>query len=68
VQRKRLEDDSEVQKFTTLLALLSTIAYNICRRRGAGPDEPMFPMVTIADAKQRRALDLLETIPLYPVA
>jgi hypothetical protein len=68
VQRKRLEDGSEVQKFTTLLASLSTIACNICRRRGAGPDEPTFPMVTIASAKQRRALDLLETIPLYPVA
>lgn len=68
VHRKRLEDGSDVHKFRTLLESLSTIACNICRRRGAGPDEPTFPMVTIANVEQRRALDLLDAITPYPVA
>jgi transposase len=67
VQCKHLEDGSDVHKFQTLLASLSTITCNICRRRGAGPDEPTFPMVTIPNAEQRRALDLLDAITLYPV-
>ena len=67
VQRKHLEDGSDVHKFQTLLASLSTITCNICRRRGAGPDEPTFPMVTIPNAEQRRALDLLDAITPYPV-
>ena len=66
VQRKRLEDGSDVQKFRTLLASLSTIVRNTCRRRGARTDEATFPMVTIANVEQRRALDRLETIPSYP--
>jgi len=47
--------------------LLATIVRNICRRRGAGPDEATFSLVTIANVEQRRALDRLETIPSYPV-
>jgi len=66
VQRKRLEDGSDVQKFRTLLASLSTIVRNTCRRRGAGTDEATFLLVTIANVEQRRALDRLETIPSYP--
>jgi hypothetical protein len=67
VQRKHLEDGSDVHKLQTLLASLSTITRNICRRRGAGPDEPTFPMVTIPNAEQRRALDLVDAITPYPV-
>ena len=67
VQRKRLDDGSDVHKFRTLLESLSTIVRNICRRREAGPDEPTFPMVTIANIEQRRALDLLDAITPYPV-
>lgn len=51
VQRKHLEDGSDVHKFQTLLASLSTITCNICCRRGAGPDEPTFLMVTIPNAE-----------------
>lgn len=62
VRRKQLEDGSDVHSFRTLLAELSTIVRNACRRRGAGPEEPTFPMVTIPNVKQRRALELLETL------
>jgi len=34
----------------------------------AGPDEPTFPMLTIANAQACRALDLLDAITPYPVA
>jgi len=62
VRRKQLEDGSDVHSFRTLLSELSTIVRNACRRRGAGPEEPTFPMVTIPNVKQRRALELLETL------
>lgn len=62
VRRKQLEDGSDVHSFRTLLAELSTIVRNACRRWGAGPEEPTFPMVTIPNVKQRRALELLETL------
>jgi transposase len=64
VQRKRLEDGSEIHSFRTLLAELSTIVRNTCRRQGAGPKEATFPMVTIPNPSQHRALDLLQTITL----
>jgi hypothetical protein len=64
VRRKHLDDGSEVHSFRTLLAELSTIVRNTCRRRDAAPEEPTFPMVTIPNPKQRRALKLLETITL----
>ncbi|MCR4392703.1 MAG: IS1634 family transposase [Candidatus Acetothermia bacterium] len=62
VRLRRLEDGSDVHSFRTLLAELSTIVRNACRRRGAGPEEPTFPMVTIPNPKQHRALELLDTI------
>jgi len=64
VRLRRLEDGTDVHSFRTLLAELSTIVRNTCRRRGAGPEEPTFPMVTIPNPKQHRALDLLDTITL----
>jgi hypothetical protein len=64
VRRGRLEDGSDVHSVHTLLAELSTIVRNTCRRRDAAPEEPTFPMVTIPNPKQRRALKLLETITL----
>jgi hypothetical protein len=64
VRRKQLEDGSEVHSFRTLVAELSTIVRNTCRRRGAGPKEPTFPQETIPNPKQGRALKLLEAITL----
>ena len=59
---KRLEDDSEVHSFRTLLASLSTIVKNTCRRQGAGPEESTFAMMTRANPEQKRALALIDTI------
>jgi len=62
VRSKRLEDDSEVHSFHTLLASLSTIVRNSCRRQGAGPQEASFTMMTRANPEQKRALALIDTI------
>ncbi len=62
VRTGRLEDGSGVHSFRTLLSELATIVRNTCRRSGAEPHEATFPMVTISNPKQRRALDLLKTI------
>jgi hypothetical protein len=51
-----------VHSFRTLLKALSAIFRTVCRRRGAGADEPTFDMVTIPTPEQQRAFDLLETI------
>jgi hypothetical protein len=63
VRRGRLEDGSDVHSVHTLLAELSTIVRNTCRRRDAGPNKPTFPMHTIPNPKQHRALELLKAIP-----
>jgi len=57
-----LDDGTEVHSFRTLLKELSTIVRNVCRRNPSADNEPTFTMVTTANAKQKRALDLLETI------
>jgi hypothetical protein len=62
VHRKRLEDGSEAHSFHTLLASLSTIVRNTCRRQGAEPEEASFTMMTRANAEQKRASALLGTI------
>jgi len=62
VHSKRLDDGSVVHSFRTLLDHLGEIVRNTCRCPGAGPDAPIFYKTTTANAKQRRALDLLRTI------
>lgn len=62
VHTKRLDDGSEVHSFRTLLASLSTIVRNTCRRQGAGPEEASFAMMTQVNATQQRAFALLATI------
>lgn len=57
-----LDDGTEVHSFRTLLKELSTIVRNVCRRKQSGNEEPTFTMVTTANPKQKRALDLLEAI------
>jgi len=57
-----LDDGTEVHSFRTLLKELSTIVRNVCRRKQSADNEPTFTMVTTANAKQQRALDLLEAI------
>jgi len=62
VHRKRLDDDTRVHSFHTLLTDLSTIVRNTCQRKGGAPGEPSFTMTTTPSAKQKRALKLLDTI------
>ena len=62
VRSKRLEDGTAAHSFRTLLASLSTIVRNTARRQGAGPQEASFTMMTRANAKQKRAFALINTI------
>jgi transposase len=57
-----LDDGTEAHSFRTLLKELSTIVRNVCRRKQSPDNEATFTMVTTANAKQQRALDLLEVI------
>jgi transposase len=59
---RTLDDGTGVHSFRTLLNELSTIVRNVCRRKQSPDTEPSFTMVTTANAKQQRALDLLEAI------
>ena len=59
-----LPDGTPAHSFRTLMQDLSTIVRNTCRTPGAGVDvdAPTFPITTIASAKQKQALDLLDSI------
>ncbi len=41
---------------------LSGIVRTVCRRQGAGPNEPTFEILTTPNPKQQRAYGLLKTI------
>ena len=62
VHTKRLDDDSIVHSFRTLLDDLARIVSNICRCPGLGPEAPTFTKTTTPNAQQQRALNLLQTI------
>ncbi len=62
VQTHTLADGTQAHSFTTLIESLATIVRNTCRAPGAGPDAPTFRIVTMANAQQKRALDLLRNI------
>ena len=64
VARHTLDDGTPVHSFSTLLAELATIARNTCRTPKASPDAPTFELVTTANEKQKRALQLIEQIRL----
>lgn len=57
-----LPDETPAHSFRTLLEELSTIVRNTCRAPGTGDDAPTFDVTTIANAKQRRAMELLDSI------
>jgi len=57
-----LEDGTPAHSFATLMDELSTIVRNTCRTPHAGPDTNTFEVVTIANPKQRRALELIKSI------
>jgi hypothetical protein len=62
--RHRLDDDTPVHSFATLIAELATIVRNTCRTPQAGLDAPTFEILTTPNPKQQRAFDLLQQIRL----
>jgi transposase len=64
VARHTLDDGTPAHSFSTLLAELATIVRNTCRTPKAGPDAPTFEVLTTPNAKQQRALELLQQIRL----
>jgi transposase len=62
--RHTLDDGTPAHSFATLLEELTTIVRNTCRTPSAGPDAPTFEVLTTPNAKQQRALDLLQQIRL----
>ena len=62
VHTKQLDDTSVVHSFRTLLKELAGIVSNVCRCPALGADAPTFTKTTMPNRKQRRALNLLETI------
>ena len=62
VHHRALDDGTKVHSFHTLLMDLATIARNTCRCKGGGPHDPRFTMMTTPNAKQKQALELIDTI------
>ena len=62
--RHTLDDGTPAHSFATLLDELGTIVRNTCRTPNAGPDAPTFEVLTTPNAKQQRALELLQQIRL----
>lgn len=59
-----LDDGTPAHSFATLLDELATIVRNTCRTPTAGPDAPTFDVLTTPNAKQKRALELIQQIRL----
>ena len=59
-----LDDGTPADSFATLFDELATIVRNTCRVPGAGADAPPFAIVTTPNAKQKRALELIQQITL----
>ena len=62
--RHTLDDGTPTHSFSTLMAELAGIVRNTCRTPQAEPDAPTFKVVTTPNAKQQRALDLIQQIRL----
>ena len=62
--RHTLDDGTPVHDFATLLAELATIVRNTCRTPHAEPGAPIFEVITTANPKQRRALELLQQMQM----
>jgi len=59
-----IDDGTPAHSFSTLLAELATIVRNTCRTPNAGPTTPTFAIVTTPNAKQQRALNLIQQIKM----
>jgi transposase len=61
---RRLKNGTPAHSFRTLLDELSTIVRNTCRTSGSDQTAPRLEIVTTANPKQARAMQLLQTITL----
>ncbi len=64
VARHTLDDTTPVHSFATLMAELATIVRNTCRTPRAAENAPTFDILTTANSKQLRAMQLLQQIAL----
>ena len=64
IARHTLDDGTPAHSFATLLAELGSLVRNTCRTPHAGPDAPTFEVLTNPNAKQKRALELIQQIQL----
>jgi len=62
VHTKKLDDNSVVHSFKTLLDDLARIVSNTCRCPKSGAEAPVFDKTTMPNPKQQKALSLLQTI------
>ena len=62
VHRRTLYDGTGVHSFLTLLRDPSSIVRNTCHRKRGEVGESRFTMTTSPDAKQKQALELIDTI------
>ncbi|MGO9443992.1 MAG: IS1634 family transposase [Thiobacillaceae bacterium] len=62
VARHTLDDDTPAHSFSTLMAELATIVRNTCRTPHAADPAPTFEVLTNLNAKQQRAMKLLQQI------
>jgi transposase len=61
---RTLDDGTPVHSFTTLMDELSTIVRNTCRTPQSADDAATFHITTQPNAKQRRAIELIQQITL----
>jgi hypothetical protein len=59
-----LIDGTPAHSFSTLMAELATIVRNTCRTPHAGSDAPTFDVLTTPNAKQQRAFELIQKMPV----
>jgi transposase len=59
-----LDDGTPAHSFATLLAELATIVRNTCRTPHAAAEAPTFEVVTTANAKQKRAIELIHQLQM----
>jgi hypothetical protein len=62
--RHTLDDGTPAHSFATLLAELATIVRNTCRTPHAEPEAPTFEVITTANPKQKRALELIQQMQM----
>ncbi len=59
-----LDDGTPAHSFCTLMAEMATVVRNTCRTPSAGAPAPTFEIVTTANARQKRALELIHNLQL----